>query len=111
MNRRLIVPSVPQRTQGHIGDRGGCRVGLVVRLIRGVPGRGCLMDWRAIRSTPQWSETQGRLHIAPVILSIMVDLNFSKRAESVRGSVVHVRVSSVGKARVERWKYRASVLA
>lgn len=38
VNRGLVVPSGPQRTHRHGRDRGGCRIRLTVRLVRGVPG-------------------------------------------------------------------------
>jgi len=49
--------------------------------------------------------------MAPVIFLVMVDLHFTKRAESAGGSFVHeMRIPSVRKARVERREHRASIL-
>ena len=68
------------------------------------------MDRRAFRGVPTWCKTQRRLHTAPVILPVVIDLHFTKRAENVGGSVVHERVPSVGEARVEWGEYRTPVL-
>lgn len=52
------------------------------------------MDWGTIR-VPRWWKIQRRPNIAPVILSVVIDLHFTKRP------VVHERVPSVREARVE----------
>jgi len=49
--------------------------------------------------------------MTPVIFLVMIDLHFTKWAESVGGSIVHeMRVPPVGKARVEGREHRASIL-
>jgi hypothetical protein len=47
--------------------------------------------------------------MAPVVVLVVVELHFTKRAESIWGSVVHERVPSVGEAGVERRKHGASI--
>ena len=47
----------------------------------------------------------------PVIFLVMVDLHFTKRAESIRGSIGHeMGVSSIREACVERREHSASIL-
>lgn len=48
--------------------------------------------------------------MATVILPVVIDLHFTKRAEGVGWPLIHKRVPSVGEARVEWGKYRAPVL-
>jgi hypothetical protein len=49
--------------------------------------------------------------MAPIIILIMVDLHFTKRAESIRGSIVHkMGVPSIREACVERREHCSSVL-
>lgn len=49
--------------------------------------------------------------MAPVILLVMVDLHFTKRAESIRGSIIHeMGVPPIREARVEGREHCASVL-
>ena len=68
------------------------------------------MDRGTIWGVPGWWKIQRRPHMTPVLLPVMIDLNFTKRAEGIGGSVVYERVPSVGEARIERRKHRAPVL-
>ena len=49
--------------------------------------------------------------MAPVIFLIMVDLHFAKRAESIRGSIIHeMGIPSIREACVEGREHCASIL-